>query len=362
MQKFLSMKTKIGGLRKNKKIEVEVHGKGQDLRCAGSDDEAQQEFAPLQLRVLDNDEQLSFDFQETKTISEIVTELGGNLLNLNDLRLDTVLKACKTFSGHSHSVIPDRPVNIDGVSLFGVNIDIDSALCIFKRLNIEAAQKSIDVILKDLSDTLGTSWTGFCACTNYCANNEWIHAVPSNKQGGPTIEPFQDGGRFRIRLPTPPGSEVLKVFIYSPRKMKHGDFVLSVKEIIHQCACTLLKESGQERLLEALKSAHGMKLHGGKPCAVPGGYKLALGAALQFLEEHPEGVLALETYNCKQKNLSFKFPAKGFGTDSWLNSCVNKIVETTKRCETMIKVMCRLDRLAQMDPTVSSLGFGFELR
>ena len=84
MQKFLSMKTKIGGLRKNKKIEVEVHGKGQDLRCAESDDEAQQEFAPLQLRVLDNDEQLSFDFQETKTISEIVTELEGNLLNLND--------------------------------------------------------------------------------------------------------------------------------------------------------------------------------------------------------------------------------------------------------------------------------------
>ncbi len=35
---------------------------------------------------------------------------------------------------------------------------------------------NVTVILKDLSDTLGTSWTGFCTCTNYCANNEWIHA------------------------------------------------------------------------------------------------------------------------------------------------------------------------------------------
>ena len=55
MQKFISMKTKLGGPGKNSSAEVEVHGKGQDLRCAGSDDEAQQEYAPLQLRVLDND-------------------------------------------------------------------------------------------------------------------------------------------------------------------------------------------------------------------------------------------------------------------------------------------------------------------
>ena len=89
---------------------------------------------------------------------------------------------------------------------------------------------------------------------------------------------------------------------------------------------------------------------------------MALGTALQFLEKHPEGAFVLETFNCKQKNLRFQLQAKGFGTDSWLNSCVNRIVEIVKQCETMIKVMCRLDRLAEIDPSMSSVGFGFELR
>jgi len=70
----------------------------------------------------------------------------------------------------------------------------------------------------------------------------------------------------------------------------------------------------------------------------------------------------LETYNCKQKSMTFKMPAKDFGRDSWLNMCVHKMKEAIKRCESVIQAMCRLDRLAQMDPTLSSLGFGFELR
>jgi hypothetical protein len=360
------MRTKNGGPKRDSKNEVEIKGVGDAITCAGTDtvdgDGEHHVFAPLQARVLDADEQISFDFQETKTISEIVEELRGSHMNLNDLRLDTVLKACEMFSAHSHSVIPDQPVNIDNVALFQVAVDIDSALSVFKRRSLDAAKQDIDVILKRLTDTLGTSWTGFLPCTNYCANNDWIKAFPSNKTGGPTIEPFQDGGRFRIELPTPPGTEVLKVYVYSPKKVNYSDFIKCVRDIIHKCACFLLKQANQERLLQAVQSTHDKKLHGGKSYAIPGGYKMALGTALQFLEKHPEGALVLETFNCKQKNLRFQMPAKGFGTDSWLNSCVHKIDQTTKECETMIKVMCRLDRLAEIDPSMSSVGFGFELR
>jgi hypothetical protein len=362
MKKFVNMKTYISGPNKDLKADVEVNVIGEDIRFTIKEDEEQYDFASLHVRVLDDHEEISFDFQETKTIADIVTELRGNLCNLNDLTIDAVSKACKMFSGHSHSVIPDQQVPIDRVTLFDVNVDIDSALCVYKRDNVDAAKKNIDVILKNLCDNLGACWTGFHMCTNYCANNEWINAVPSNKKGGPTIEPFEDGGRFRIHLPKPPGSEVLEVYLYSPRKLYYKNFVQCVRNIIHNCASTILKESRQDRLFQALQSTHDMKLHGGKPIAVPGGYKLALGTALKFLEEHPDGVLVLETYNCKQKSMTFKMPAKGFGTDSWLNACVDKMKETIKHCESVIQAMCRLDRLAEMDPTLSSLGFGFELR
>lgn len=362
MQKFVTMRTNTGGLNKNSKVAVELNVYGEDIRFANKEDGEQYDFASLHVRVLDDHEEISFDFQQPKTITDVVTELRGNVCNLNDLTIDTVSKACKMFSGHSHSLIPDQPIPIDRVTLFEVNVDIDSALCIYKRGNVDAAGKNIDTVLKNLYDTLGAKWTGFHMCTNYCANNDWINAVPSNKKGGPTIEPFEDGGRFRIHLPKPPGSEVLEVYLYSPRKLDYKTFVQCVRSIMHNCASTILKESRQDRLFQALQSTHDMKLHGGKPIAVPGGYKLALGTALQFLEEHPEGVLALETYNCKQKSMTFKMPAKGFGTDSWLDTCVYKIKETIKHCESVIQAMCRLDRLAEMDPTLSSLGFGFELR
>jgi hypothetical protein len=356
------MRTNIGGLNKNSKVEIELNDFGEDVRFTNKDDEEKYDFASLHVRVLDDHEEISCDFQEPKTITDIVTELQGNIINLNDLKIDAVLKACKMFSGHSHSVKPDQPVPIDRVALFEVNVDIDSALFVYKQGNAHSAKKSIDLILKDLTDNLGASWTGFHMCTNYCANNDWINAVPSNKKSGPTIEPFEDGGRFRLHLPTPLGSEVLKVYLYSPKKLDYKTFVQSVKTIIHTCASTILKESRQDRLFQALQSTHDMKLHGGKPIAVPGGYKLALGTALQFLEEHPDGVMALETYNCKQKGLTFKMPARDFGTDSWLNTCVCKMKETAKTCESVIQAMCKLDRLAEMDPTLSSLGFGFELR
>jgi hypothetical protein len=93
------------------------------------------------------------------------------------------------------------------------------------------------------------------------------------------------------------------VYIYSPSKLSHERFITSVKGIAHNCARSLLKQYNHDRLAEALQSTHEKKIHGGKPCAVPGGYKFAIGIALLFLEEHPEGTFVLETYNNKQKNL-----------------------------------------------------------
>jgi hypothetical protein len=259
-------------------------------------------------------------------------------------------------------VIADQAVPIDRVALFQVTVDIDSALTVFKRSNVSAEEKNIGVILKEVSDILGENWIGFQSCTNYCADNDWIKALPSKLKGGPTIEPFPESDRFRVRLPTPPGSEVLKVYIYSPSKLSHERFITSVKGIAHNCARSLLKQYNHDRLAEALQSTHEKKIHGGKPCAVPGGYKFAIGIALLFLEEHPEGTFVLETYNNKQKNLHFKMPAKGFGSDTWLDQCTRSIVDKVKTCDTMLKVMCRLDRLAEIDNNLSRIGFGFEMR
>ena len=362
MTKFLDMRTKNGGPRRNSEVVVEVDVIGEDIKCADIMEE--HVYAPLQVRVLDAQEKLSFDFQESKTISEIVSEVVGKHsgnLTLNDLRLDVVLKSCKTFSGHCHSVIADRAVPIDRVALYKVTVDIDSALAVFKRRKVSAEKKTIAIILKEVSDILEENWIGFQSCTNYCANNDWIKALPTKLKGGPTIEPFPESDRFRVRLPTPPGSEVLKVYIYSPSNLSHERFIASVKGIAHNCASSLLKQYNRDRLDEALQSTHEKKIHGGKPCAVPGGYKFAIGIALLFLEEHPEGTFVLETYNNKQKNLHFKMPANGFGSDAWLNSCTRTIVDKVKTCDTMLKVMCRLDRLAEIDSNLSRIGFGFEM-
>jgi hypothetical protein len=365
MTKFLDMRTKIGGPKRNSDVKCDVAVIGKDIKCADTMEEGFKVFAPLQVRILGVQEQVDFDFQKAKTISEIVSEIQGKRsdnLKLNDLQLDVVLKSCKTFSGHSHSVLADPPVPIERVVLFEVTVDIDSALTIFKRRNVGAARKEINTLFKELTDTLGENWIGFQSCTNYCANNDWIKACPSKLKGGPTIEPFPQSDRFRIRLPAPPGSEVLKVYIYSPAKLNHEEFSTSVKNIAHKCASSLLKQYNHDRLADALQSTHEKKIHGGKPCAVPGGYKFAIGIALMFLEEHPEGTFVLETYNNKQKNLHFKMMAKGFGSDSWLDKCTKIIADKIKSCDTMLKVMCRLDRLAEIDGNLSRIGFGFEMR
>lgn len=137
-----------------------------------------------------------------------------------------------------------------------------------------------------------------------------------------------------------------------------------MRDIAHECALLLLQQYDESRRADALIATKENDIHGGKACAVPGGYKLALGTALLFLEKHHGGTIALETYNCKQKNMRFKTSAliAGANKESWLADIVNRMKEKTRNTETMLKTICRLDSFAEMDETLSRVGFGFELK
>ena len=360
MKMFLKLRTKTDGPKRNSKSKIQVNEVNDHVQLAC---ENQHDFAPLQVRVLQAAEFVSSDFRETKTLSAIVKELQGNGKTLNEVTLKSVLKAWDMFSDHGYSTIPDEPLSPELVTLHDVTIDVDSFTAVFKhRFGSDNKVKNVESVLEEIAEIMGDDWSGFHTSTNYCANNDWIKAVSSGQKGGPTIEMHSNGERFRVRLPTPPGLEVLKIWIYSPTKMTHNDFITCVKSIAHDCAIKLLLHYDHSRLADALQSTKENKLHGGKACAVPGGFKFALGTALMFVEKYPGGNFCLETYNCKQKNMRFKMPAKGFGTDLWLNQLVLKMKNRTKHCDTMVKTICLIDRVAEMDPSLSRVGFGFEMR
>lgn len=303
------MRKKTGGPRKNSNVKIEVSDINDNVRLIVADCENQHEFAPLQVRVLDAGEYVTSDFQETKTLSEIVRELGGITTDLNDVPLESVLKACMMFSSHGHSVTADPPVPIEQAVLHAVTVDVDSVTAVFKHRNVGMKQ-NIESILKKLTDTLGDGWTGFNTCTSYWANDDWIKALPSNMKGGPTMEMYEKGDRYRVHLPTPPGFEILQIWIYSPPKLDHSVFLKNVKQMAQECALELLQQYNQSRLYAAFIDTKESKLQGGKACPVPGGYKLALGIALLFLEQHNGGTMVLETYNCKQKIYDSRCPPK----------------------------------------------------
>jgi hypothetical protein len=214
MQSFLKIRKKTGGPKKNSNVKIEVNrGLDDNVRLLLADC-GKNEFAPLQVRVLDAGEHVTSDFQETKTLSDIIRELGGPTKDLNDVPLESVLKACKMFSSHSHSVTPDKPVPPQQAVLHEVTVDVDSVTAVFKYRDAGMTRTLVS-ILKALSDELGEHFTGFNTCTNYCANNDWMKALPSNLKGGPTIEMYDKGDRFRVRLPTPAGLEILKIWVHA---------------------------------------------------------------------------------------------------------------------------------------------------
>ena len=214
MQSFLKIRTKTGGPKKNSNVNIEVVRGLDDHARLVLEDCGENKFAPLQIRVLQTGEYVTTDFQETKTLSDIVRELGGPTKDLNDVPLESVLKACRMFSSHSHSVTPDEPVPYDQAVLHDVTVDVDSVTAVFKYRE-EGKPRTLVSILEALSNGLGEHFTGFNTCTNYCANNDWMKALPSNVKGGPTIEMYDKGDRFRVRLPTPAGLEILKIWVHA---------------------------------------------------------------------------------------------------------------------------------------------------
>ena len=216
MHSFLKIRKKTGGPKKNSNVKIEVVRGLDDHARLVLEDCGENKFAPLQVRVLQAGEYVTTDFQETKTLSDIVRELGGPTKDLNDVPLDSVLKACRMFSSHSHSVTPDEPVPNNQAVLHDVTVDVDSVTAVFKyRKPDDGKPRTLESIMQALSNGLGEHFTGFNTCTNYCANNDWMKALSSNVKGGPTIEMYDKGDRFRVRLPTPAGLEILKIWVHA---------------------------------------------------------------------------------------------------------------------------------------------------
>ena len=139
---------------------------------------------------------------------------------------------------------------------------------------------------------------------------------------------YPNGDRYRVQLPTPIGNEVFKIWIYSPAKLKHSDVMSSVKNIATRCAVALLQQYAYKS--EGLKSSFENDIQGGRPFQIPGGLKFPLSIALLFLEEHPEGSFAIETYGCKSKGARFIMTPQDFGTESWIYELVKKMREWKK--------------------------------
>jgi hypothetical protein len=83
--------------------------------------------------------------------------------------------------------------------------------------------------------------------------------------------------------------------------------------------------------------------------------------ALMFLEQHADCSFTVETYNCKKKGFRFEASTMNFGSDAWSENLVAKMKRFIKESPTMMKLFCRLDRVAQIIPEKSTIGFGFEM-
>jgi hypothetical protein len=319
-------------------------------------------LAPLlhQARVLSSNEFIPTDFQRQQTISEIVQEVGGQQTSLNDIPANVILKAIQTFSGHRHSVTLDKPVSPQDTKLIEVIVDIDMTSAVYKRRPSE--KQDIEAILNGLTRNLGPHFSGFNAYTSYTPTGQWIKAFSSKFKGGPTIEMYAKEKRYRIQLPAPIGNEVFKIWIYSPAKMKHSDLITSVKMIANQCAIKLMDQYAYQRQTVSLQSTFENDIQGGRPFQIPGGYKFPLSIALMFLEENTAGSFAVETYGSKSKGARFVMPSQNFGEKQWLYELVNQMKTWHKNNESMLKTICYLDRVAELDADLSRVGFGFECR
>ena len=338
--------------------QVSVKLDGRDNIClnAGNEDV----FAPLlaSVRTLRSWERVASDFSKKETVSEILKQLGSNGKNLNEVDIRTVIKCVEKFSGFEHSVEADDPFT-DNVNLLKVTVDVDSVCATFKRRILASAQpKDVANIIQAIDFAFKDDTTFFINTTSFKPNVKSLKQIPTEiKKYGPTIERSKEGF-FRIMLPAPMGPEVFKIWLYAPKKMKN--FVATVQTIANECARALAQKF-QSTMISALESAIDGNLVGFRAFDIPGGYAFPISIALVMCERHQECSFTVETYNCKKKGFRFDASTAHFGSESWSAQLVAKMKEFIKKCPTMMKLFCRLDRIAQVVPEDSTIGFGFEM-
>jgi hypothetical protein len=336
------------------------------VKCDGGDNvslnaENEDTFAPLltSVRTLQSWERVASDFSKKETVSEILKQLGCNGKNLNEVDLRTVIKCVEKFSSFEHSAEADEPFT-DKVHVLNVTVDVDSVCTTFKRRVLSSAQpKDIANILQAIDSVFKDDPTFFINTTSFKPNVKSLKQIPTEiKKYGPTIERSKVG-YFRIKLPAPMGPEVFNIWLYAPKKMKN--FVAAVQTIANECAKALAQKF-QSTMLSALESAIDGKLVGFRAFDIPGGYAFPISIALVMCEQHQECRFTVETYNCKKKGFRFDASTNTFGSESWSADLVAKMKEFIKKCPTMMKLFCRLDRIAQVVPEDSTIGFGFEMK
>ena len=326
------------------------------------------------VRMLEPCEKVISDFSVSKTLSAIVEQFPGRTdKSLNSLRIESVINAAQYFSSPTHSVRADDRFLGNAVA-HKWTVDIDSVSATFKHRG-DIKKNTIDNVFTFLQDIVAQKDSTFCEnTTSFMPNCNALKAFPSNgfidkhtnrrvKCCGPTIEIYPDGGFSRIQLPTPIGAEVLKIWIYAPdSSFKTIKFVDEVRTVANQCAKGLVARY-KSSIESTLNSAIDGNLKGFKAFDIPGGFMFPISIALLLLEKHQTCSFVVETFNCKKKGLVFQMEPQEFGTDSWIQSLTGKMKGfISTHSNTMLKMFCRLDRMAQAQPDLSKIGFGFQIQ
>ena len=325
------------------------------------------------VRMLEPWEKVVSDFSISKTLSTILEQFPGvKDKSLNSIEIENVIKAAQIFSSPEHSVRADDQF-LGRAVVHKVTIDIDSVSATFNHRKLTKKQ-TIDNIFNFLEDMAKKDITFCLNTTSFTPNCKALKAFPSNgfkekktnrrvKCCGPTIEIHPDGGYSRIQLPTPIGAEVLKIWIYAPDKsFKSISFVDEVKTVANQCAKGLVAKY-KSSIESALNSAIDGGIKGFKPFDIPGGYLFPVSIALLFVEKYQDCSFLVESYNCKKKGLQFQMEPQDIGTERWLESLTGKMKSfLTTHPNNMLKMFCRLDRMAEIQPDRSKIGFGFQIQ
>ena len=324
-------------------------------------------WAPLltntPVRILHAWEKLQGDFCKRETVSSIVQELSGGMnKSVNETDMKTVIQAAQKFSKSTFAVAADPPVPSDQATLYAVTIDVDNISATFTRRNCKSTtdRKRENLEIFNHFEVLFKNDPNiFDNTTMFNPNGKSLKQMPSDsKKKGPTINPYPKGDYNRIQLPAPIGSEVFKIWIFAPKKMK--SFVHLVKSIANKCAQTLVNKH-KSYIGSALSSAiEGVA--GFRPFDIPGGYMFPICTALCFLEEHPDCTFTIETYNCKKKGFRFQASTENFGDDEWSTQLASKIRQFADTHRSMLKLLSKLDRIAEIQPHLSKMGFGMEFQ